>query len=314
MIRTAALTSIVVLGMSAWTPVPDDKRPEKITNSIDMKLASIPAGEFLMGSPENEEHAREFDAKVRINEKQHRVRITKPFYLGVYDVTRGQFAKFVADTNYKTEAEKDGKGAFGFDAKGRIAQKPEYTWRNPGLGLFGNQQTDDHPVVDVSWNDAQAFCQWLSKKEGKTYRLPTGAEWEYACRAGTTTPFHFGDKLNGDNANCNGSNYPYGTATKGAYLKWTTPVGSYKPNAFGLYDMHGNVQQWCADWFDEKYYANSPVDDPQGPPNPGLFRMSRMTCGGGWNSYAVDCRSAARGDSPLTLFDIFTGFRVVLAR
>src|SRR5471030_2279460 len=108
-------------------------------------------------------------AKARINEKQHRVRITKPFYLGVHDVTRGQFAKFVADTNYKTEAEKGGKGGFGFGAKG---------WRNPEK--YGNKQTDDHPVVVVSWNDAQEFCKWLSKKEGKTYRLPTGAEWEYA--------------------------------------------------------------------------------------------------------------------------------------
>src|SRR5213592_4857368 len=100
MIRTAVLTSIVVLGVSAWTPIPDDRWPAKITNSIGMKLASIPAGEFLMGSPESEE--RGMSAAIRIDEKQHRVRITKPFYLGVYDVTRGQFSKFVADTNYKT--------------------------------------------------------------------------------------------------------------------------------------------------------------------------------------------------------------------
>ena len=276
-------------------------KPETIENSIGMKLAYISAGEFLMGSPESEKERGS-------GEKQHRVKITKPFYLGVYDVTRGQFAKFVADANYKTEAEQDGKWEYGGDANGDGAQKPEYTWRNSSM--YGNQQTDDHPVVCVSWNDAQAFCQWLSIKEGKAYRLPTEAEWEYACRAGTTTPFYFGDKLNGDNANCNGD-FPYGTTTKGAYLKCTTPVGSYKPNAFGLYDMHGNVWQWCSDWWGKDFYSASKVDDPQGP-DAGTFRVLR---GGGWYFVpATFCRSASRFPYGPTCRGSETGFRVVAVR
>ena len=289
----------------------DDKNLEFITNSIGMKLVHIPAGEFLMGSPESEK-ARNANGE---HEKQHRVKITKPFFLGVYDVTRGQFAQFVADTNYKTEAELDGKGAGGWDAKGdfnfapKFVWKPEYTWRNPGM--FGKQQTDDHPVVAISWNDAQAYCDWLSKTEGKTYRLPTEAEWEYACRAGTTSAFHFGDKLDGENANFNG-NYPYpsDSAAKGAFLKCTTPVGTYKPNAFGLYDMHGNVMQWCADWLGSDYFENSPTDDPQGP-NAGPLRVVR---GSRWTDYADSCRSAFRYGAVPTYGISDIGFRIVLVR
>ena len=157
------------------------KPGDVFTNTIGMKLTLIPPGEFQMGSPETEFG---IDGKNHNDtEKQHRVKITKPFYLGVYDVTLGQFAKFVNDQNFKTEGEKDGKGSYGYDANGDSALKAEYTWRTPGL--YGNKQTDDHPVVCVSWNDAQAFCDWLSQKESKKYRLPTEAEWEYACRAGT---------------------------------------------------------------------------------------------------------------------------------
>lgn len=120
------------------------------------------------------------------------MRITKPFYLGAYEVTVGEFRKFVEDSGYKTDAEKDGIDSWAFNTKtGKLepeGRKPEYTWRNPGW-----EQTDDHPVVNVTWNDAVAFCEWLSRKEGATYRLPTEAEWEYACRAGTTTRFWSGD-------------------------------------------------------------------------------------------------------------------------
>ncbi len=128
--------------------------------------------------------------------------ITRAFYLGVYPVTKGQFAAFVKEAGYQTEAEKDGKGGHGVNlATAQWEQKPEYTWRHPGFS-----QEDDHPVVEISWNDATAFCAWLSKKEGKTYELPTEAEWEYACRAGTTTRFWCGDteaSLQG-NANIHG--------------------------------------------------------------------------------------------------------------
>ena len=121
------------------------------------------------------------------------------------------------------------------------------------------------PVEHVSYDDAQEFCRRLSEKEGKLYRLPTEAEWEYACRAGTTSPFSFGDSCNGTEANCNGELRPYGTKIKGKNLERTTKVGSYPPNAFGLYDMHGNVWERCSDWFDGRYYEDSPLEDPAGP-------------------------------------------------
>src|SRR5262249_10568751 len=149
--------------------------------SLGMNLLLIPRGKFLMGSPKGEED--------RLDEElQHEVEITQPFYLGKHEVTVGQFKAFVKDTNYVTEAEKDGKGGRAFDGK-EFVQKPEFTWKNLPFA-----QSDDHPVVVVSWNAAVAFCAWLSKKDGKTYRLPTEAEWEYACRGGMKTRFSTGDQ------------------------------------------------------------------------------------------------------------------------
>ena len=155
---------------------------KQITNTIGMKLTLIPAGEFKMGSGESAEATATFFTKTygatfltadsfRNEHPQHRVQITRPFYLGTYHVTRGQFRQFVKDTGYKTDAER-GKTAG--------ASEDRFWWN-------AAEQTDEHPVVNVSWNDTAAFCKWLSRKEGKTYRLPTEAEWEYACRAGTTT-------------------------------------------------------------------------------------------------------------------------------
>jgi formylglycine-generating enzyme required for sulfatase activity len=149
-------------------------------------------------------------------------------------------------------------------------------------------------VEQVSWDDAVEFCRRLRRKEGVTYRLPTEAEWEYACRAGTTTPFSFGSVANGRQANCKGDE-PYGMEQKGPNLGRTTAVGSYAPNAFGLYDMQGNVWQWCADWYGERYYDVSPPDDPRGP-DAGSWRILR---GGSWGVGAEDARSAVRvGDTP----------------
>ncbi len=233
------------------------------TNSVDMKLELIPPGEFTMGSPETE---LDFMGKHSGNEKQHRVRITRPFYMGVYAVTQEEYEKLM------------GTNPSDFSAGGRRKAEASVT------------DTKRFPVEKVSWNNATEFCRKLSQKEGKKYRLPTEAEWEYACRAGTTTPFNFGSSLNGDNANCSAIE-PYGTETKGKYVERPTTVGSFKPNAFGLYDMHGNVWQWCQDWLGDDYYANSPKNDPQGP-SAGSFRVIR---GGSWGSFAVLCRSARRG-------------------
>ena len=152
------------------------------------------------------------------------------------------------------------------------------------------------------------FCQKLSAKDGVTYRLPTEAEWEYACRAGATTTFHFGGTLNGDKANVDGSN-PYGTATKGQFLQRTTTGGSYPKNAFGLFDMHGNVWEWCEDAYEAKAYAsrNETTTDPKG--TSGL--KSRVLRGGSWNYVSYGARSAMRlGGAPVMRFSN-DGFRVV---
>ena len=277
------------------------------TNSVGMKLVMIPAGAFLMGSPQNEEgrHASEGP--------QHEVEITQPFYMGVAPVTIGQFKAFVKDSGYKTEAEKDGKGGFGYNAaKRRAEQMPTYNWKNTGW-----DQTDEQPVVNVTWNDAVKFCEWLSKKEGKTYELPTEVEWEYACRAGTETRFWCGDKdedLKG-NANIADASLKEKDPTKTDVVAWddgyafTSPVGKFKPNPWGLYDVHGNVWQWCADWFDRGYYANSPRQDPKGPDS----GQERVLRGGSWLAGTPrECRAAERHHFEPSHRNTHNGFRVVL--
>jgi formylglycine-generating enzyme required for sulfatase activity/serine/threonine protein kinase len=285
------------------------KEPElakEIKNSIKMKLVLIPAGKFIMGSPEEEvEDPKAEEPRHNPNESpQHPVTITKPFYLSACEVTVGQFKAFVEAEKYLTEAERDptlvwrwveydenekdenGKRKF----VGKFRKDETCNWLNPRFDKI--KQTDDHPVVCVSWNDAWEFCQWLSRKEGKTYRLPTEAEWEYACRAGTTTPFAFGKSLSSYQANFDGSGHlgPYGDAEEGPYLMGTKRVGSYKANAFGLYDMHGNACEWCHDWYQMNYYAVSPPKDPQGHEK-GKYRVVR---GGYWPHFGGHCRSAWR--------------------
>ncbi len=268
-----------------------DDGPRTVENSIGMKLTLIAPGKFMMGTKEERAERTgidyNFPVDIRDEHSQHEVRITRPFYLGTYTVTRGQFRKFVAATKYKTDAEKDPDGGWGYTGKANIEhffeQRPEFNWRNPGF-----DQTDEHPVVLVSWNDAEAFCAWLGKKEHRAYRLPTEAEWEYACRAGTTTQYFFGDRAEDLAKYAN----LIDTTTKAKFPQlrtqvfasdgfvFTAPVGSYRPNPFGLYDMHGNVQQFCSDWYDPNYYEVSPTDDPQGPAD-GLQRVVR---GGSWYS------------------------------
>ena len=250
-----------------------------IENSLKMKLALIPPGEFQMGSPADE-------AERGTDETPHRVRITQPFYLGMYEVTQSEWEAVMGN-------------------------QPSYFSRGgDGNDRVSGLDTSRFPVEQVSWEEATEFCRKLGAREGKPYRLPTEAEWEYACRAGTTTPFHFGSTLNGDNANVDGNN-PYGTMTKGRYLERPTDVGSYRANAFGLYDMHGNVWEWCSDWYDEDYYSTSAASgpDPTGP-SEGSYRVIR---GGGWNGGAALCRTAHRVGSDPTARWIFRGFRLALS-
>jgi formylglycine-generating enzyme required for sulfatase activity len=229
--------------------------PKVITNSLGMKLVLIPAGEFLMGSPDSDTYARAHE------KPQHRVRITQPFCLGATSVTQGQYRAVT--------------GASPSHFKG----------------------SDDLPVEEVCWYDAIVFCNKLSEREGlkpfyqngtgfrlggEGYRLPTEAEWEYACRAGSQTRFSFGD----DPASLG----EYGWFDGNSGHK-THPVGQKRPNAWGLYDMHGNVWEWCDDWFEANYYANSPGADPLGPSE----AADRVSRGGSWYNDPLYCRAATHG-------------------
>ncbi len=285
-------------------------------------MTLVPAGEFVMGSGESAEATAEFFNKYyggdefkadafKNEHPQHRVRITRPFYLGTYHVTRGQFRQFVADTHYKTDAEKDDPpGARGWNQDTKVwGFNEKYSWRNAGF-----EQTDEHPVVCVSWNDAATFCEWLSKKEGRKYRLPTEAEWEHACRAGTTTRYYSGDdpetlakvaNVADATFKANFPNVKYTIKASDGYV-FTAPVGKFKPNAFGLYDMHGNAWQSCADWYGAEYYAVSGTDDPTGPDS-GEYGVLR---GGSWLNGASDARCAGRtGGIPDSRCNL-SGFRV----
>ena len=262
----------------------DDKpaKPAIVTNSIGMKLVQIPAGQFVMGSPRDE-------AERAVRERQHKVVISRPFLMGVHEVTQRQYNGLMKPDRPRAV----------FTAK-----------RGGG---------PDHPMETLLWQDAVEFCKALSaqpaeRRAGRTYRLPTEAQWEYACRAGTTTPFHFGNSLSATQANFNGR-YPYGKGGAGKYLRRTAKVGSYKPNAFGLHDMHGNVAEWCADWFDKDYYRDSPTKDPLGPPvgvlPTGFDRFYLVVRGGCWVDDARACRSAYRHRAmPRNRYELI-GFRVV---
>lgn len=374
--------TIEALDFEIVSPGSNKGLPDEITNSIGMKLKLIPAGEFLMGSKLSAEEVEQRyfpdeDAKSFENElPQYRVTISKPFYMGQHEVTIGQFRRFVELTGYSTTAESSSSSAA--NPTGARDDNKGKTWKSPGH----KEDLDEHPVTIVSWEDARAFCEWLSREEGQTYRLPTQAEWEYACRAGTTTEYWTGDDPESLVSGANvpdtslselriagevwffvgneyrdrtrvkdgwlytelpkGFSYPFGfvekewrsigqeTATTNPseiaisnrsasklYLRTiksemgpptddgsrlarrsfeqivvepgaqtsfvpfdglgTTrvngrdgfaqlaPVGSLKPNPFGLYDMHGNVWEWCDDGYDEDFYKQRIAIDPVGP-------------------------------------------------
>ncbi|MCP4656475.1 MAG: formylglycine-generating enzyme family protein [bacterium] len=255
------------------------------TNSMGMELVLIPAGVFTMGSPD--------DVGEKNEHPQHEVTISQPFYMGKYPVTVGEFRQFAEAAGYLTEGER-GEGSWVMVDK-EWQRKADASWKNPGF-----PQTDEDPVVCVSWNDAGAFVAWLSEKEAKTYRLPTEAEFEYALRAGTDTAFFFGEdpeeysKYGWIQTDSNPSGYP------------TQPVGMKLPNPWGLYDMIGNAWQWTGDWFDEGYYASSPAADPPGPPE-GDYRVDR----GGMGD-AEGARSALRDMLPPSSDYSNQTFRIVL--
>jgi formylglycine-generating enzyme required for sulfatase activity len=233
----------VACRLAVGQEVQSARSAEVLTNSVGMQLVHIPAGEFWMGAPESaDELCKAFASYERQPEEfsdeypRHKVKITKPFLLGRHEVTVGQYRQFTTDTGYQTQAETDGKGGWGYDPATGICsgRHVKFNWREPGF-----PQTDNHPVLNVTWDDAVAFCDWLSRKEGKRYRLPSEAEWEYAYRGGTTTP----DYASGD----------IGWHSRNSGSK-THPVGEKPANPFGLYDMSGHVKEWCIDAGAEPLY------------------------------------------------------------
>lgn len=277
------------------------------------RMVVIPAGEFTMGSPASEA-GRSLDEG-----PQHMVQIAQPFALGRSEVTVAEFRRFVEESGYRTEAERDtrAQGCSGFiyeDPAGRgPAPQPFTSWRNPGLA---QAQVDPHPVLCVSWNDARVYAQWLSRKTGRRYRLPAEAEWEYAARAGSTTSRPWGDD---PVQACRFANvadqsrfqtWGFGQkheCTDGHYF--TAPAGGYAPNAFGLYDMLGNVWEWTEDCWNASY-AGAPSDGSAWLRGDCTQRVLR---GGSWSTVPRFVRSAARHKNPADFRDNLSGFRLARA-
>jgi formylglycine-generating enzyme required for sulfatase activity len=282
----AAFVALIVLASFSLAAAQEPKAAsgeKQITSSIGMKLTLIPSGEFTMGSPDSED-VRSPDFHIA---PQHLVRITRPFYMGVYDVTQGQYQRVMGNN-------------------------PSYFSGNRAQAVAG-QDTSRFPVEQVSWNDAVEFCRKLSnmpkeKAAARSYRLPTEAQWEYACRAGSTTRYYFGDDW----------------SQLGEYAWYINhsdshphAVGQKKPNAWGLYDMHGNVWQWCLDWYAGGYYAESPKDDPTGPATGscrvfrgGSWRFPAGNCQAGERHIACECPPGGKLSPEFRAFDL--GFRVCL--
>jgi len=270
--------------------------------ALPANFVLIHGGEFIMGSPETE-----FDRSSN-EETQHRVRLSS-FCMSKYAVTVAEFKRFVEASDYQTDAE---KGGWSYIVSGSEFIKGKgINWYHGISGRVRPQSEKNHPVVYVSWNDAVAYCKWLSTKTGKRFRLPTEAEREYACRAGSRTPFHTGENLTTNQSNYNG-NYPYKYNPKGVYRQNTVAVNSFLPNAWGLYNMHGNVAEWCMDLYHGTYYdmcyEKGIVTNPAGP-GTGSKRVLR---GGSWADNARYCRSAGRDYAPSDGRSGSIGFRLVL--
>jgi len=283
------------------------------TNSVGAKLVLIPPGVFEMGTSKDQIRQQPelfskksekktpfelFGKQSTFETPQHRVRITKPYYIGATEITFEHYQQFIKDTSYKTEPEK-AKGGTGIEKGVIVPRRPEFNWQNPGYNPAPN-----HPVNNLAWIDADAFCKWLSKKEGKLYRLPTEAEWEHACRAGATSLWSFGD----DPRKEVGGDFMW-IQLPGRMSNPETPmfVGSKMPNDFGLYDMHGNIAEMCSDFLG--IYSSKEVEDPKGPLTNYIF--GRVVRGGSFHDAFQWTRSAYRYGADPALGSVTIGFRVV---
>lgn len=294
-----------------------DKFASETTNSIGMRLVLIPAGNFRRGSSPSE--IRRVRAEWNIAENlvdpetpDHVVEISRPFLVGKYEVTVGQFKQFVAETGYKTVAESQGWGWGYDDSKKHWVKKNGVSWKTPGFTVY-----DDHPVVMVCHVDAEAFCSWLSSRDGRKYGLPTEAQWEYAARGGRQEDrfpwgnnYPDGKKLNLADRSCV---VPWADRSINDLNGFTSAVGTYEPNEFKLYDMAGNAWELCSDYFDPKEYkkfTTGVTADPSGPKT----GKTRVVRGGSWAFDACEARNAFRfGIEPKLCVDV-CGFRVMTAR
>jgi sulfatase modifying factor 1 len=259
------------------------------TNPAGIDFALILPGTFAMGSPPGEENRSE-------SETLHAVTLTRPYFLGVYPVTVGEFTRFVAATGYQTEGERGG-GSYAYP-NGNWAIDAAVNWRTPGFA-----QTERHPVVCVTWNDAVAMVTWLNEDamdSGVVYALPTEAQWEYACRAGTASPFFWGhdpDQL------------PHYGWFNGNAGDRTHPVDTMRPNPWGLWHLAGNVWEWCADEYET--YTAQPEQDPVPVTGDGSGYIRR---GGSWHRVPGICRSASRASSNADYRGTSIGFRLAASR